>query len=184
VQGVLSAFVRMQSGTVLVGALMMLPSGGMNGLAYRSTDGGMSFVPWTLTPQPHIMGLTERGGVLYLAGKNYSDGWALATSHDEGVTIQPLSRYDDVRGVRACAQGVCSGACDFVSSQGVWVNDVCTGALLDAGVDVDGGKPPPPPGGCGCAAADAAACGGAASALVVGLALALALRSGRRRHAR
>ena len=90
----------------------MLASGGMNGLAYRSTDDGMSFVPWVLTPQPRLMGLAERNGVLYLAGKNYSDGWALATSQDEGVTIQPLSRYDDVRGVRSCAQSVCSGACD------------------------------------------------------------------------
>jgi hypothetical protein len=130
------------------------------------------------------MGLAERGGVLYVAGKNYSDGWALATSRDEGVTIQPLSRYEDVHGVRPCAQGVCSAACAFVASQGVWVNDVCTGALLDAGVSVDGGKPPPPPGGCGCAAGAAATCGGAGSALVAGLALALALLSSRRRHAR
>jgi len=183
--GVLSAFVRMRSGTVLVGALAMLASGGMNGLAYRSTDNGMSFAPWVLTPQPHLMGLAERNGVLYLAGKNYSDGWALATSRDEGVTIQPLSRYDDVRGVRSCAQGVCSGACEFVANQGVWVNDVCTGALLvDAGVGVDagadGGKAPPRGGGCGCAAADAAACGGAASVMALGFALAFARRRRRR----
>ena len=59
----------------------------MNGVAYRSTDGGTTFVPWTLTPQPRMFGLAERDGVLYLAGKNYSDGWALATSRDEGVTI-------------------------------------------------------------------------------------------------
>ena len=92
--------------------------------------------------------------------------------------------YDDVRGVRSCAQSVCSGACDFVASQGVWTNDVCTGALLDAGVSVDatadGGKPPPPPGGCGCAAANAATCGGGASVLALGLALALATRRRRR----
>ena len=182
--GVLSAFVRMPSGTVLVGALAMLTSGGMNGLAYRSTDNGMTFVPWVLSPQPRLMGLAERNGVLYLAGKNYSDGWALATSRDEGVTIQPLSRYDDVRGVRSCAQSVCSGACDFVARQGVWVNDVCTGALLDAGVSVDaaadGGKPPPPPGGCGCAVANAAACGRSALALALGIAVALASRRRRR----
>ena len=184
--GVLSAFVRMPSGTVLVGALAMLASGGMNGLGYRSTDNGMSFVPWVLAPQPHLMGLAERNGVLYLAGKNYSDGWALATSRDEGATIQPLSRYDDVRGVRSCARGVCSGACEFVANQGVWVNDVCTGALLvDAGVGVDagpdGGEARPPGGGCGCAAADAAACGGAASMMAVGFALAFARRRRRRR---
>ena len=184
--GVLSAFIRMASGTVLVGALAMLPSGGMNGLGYRSVDGGMSFVPWVLTPQPRLMGLAERDGVLYLAGKNYSDGWALATSRDEGVTIQPLSKYDDVRGVRSCARGVCSGACLFVANQGVWVNDVCTGALLDGGVSVDAGgdagTPPPAPGVCGCAAANAASCGGATSGIAVGLALALALSIRRRRR--
>jgi MYXO-CTERM domain-containing protein len=176
---VLSAFLRMASGTVLVGTLAMLPSGGMNGVAYRSTDGGMTFVPWELTPPPRLLGLAERGGVLYLAGKNFSDGWALATSHDEGVTIEPLSRYEDVRGIKPCASGACSGACDFVASQAVWTNDVCTGALLDGGADA--GKPPTEPGGCGCGAASAPAWGGAAPGLMA-LALAVALSTRRRRR--
>ena len=85
--GGLSSFLRMASGTVLVGGFLTIEGGGMNGVAYRSTDGGHTFVPWTLTPQPRIFGLAERDGVLYVAGKNYSDGWALATSRDEGVTI-------------------------------------------------------------------------------------------------
>ena len=90
--GGLSSFLRMASGTVLVGGFLTIEGGGMNGVAYRSTDGGHTFVPWTLTPQPRIFGLAERDGVLYIAGKNYSDGWALATSRDEGVTIKPISR--------------------------------------------------------------------------------------------
>jgi hypothetical protein len=159
--GVLSAFLRLASGTVLVGGLVNMDGGGggMTGVAYRSTDGGNTFVPWTLAPQqPHILGLAERDGVLYIAGKNYSDGWALATSRDEGVTIQPLSRYEDVRGIMPCAMNMCGEACQFVASQAVWTNDVCTGARLDAGTTIDGGPPdggppPPPKSGCHCAAA-------------------------------
>ena len=148
-KGTLSAFLRMESGTVLVGGLVNIDGGGMNGAAYRSTDGGHTFAPWTLSPQPHILGLAERGGVLYIAGKNYSDGWALATSHDEGVTIQPLSSYADVHGIKPCAMAMCGDQCKLVSSQAVWTNDVCTW--------VPDTTPPPMSGsGCHCAAGEPA----------------------------
>ena len=145
-KGTLSAFARLASGTVLVGGLLNQDSGGMNGTAYRSTDGGHTFVPWILTPQPHILGLAERGGVLYLAGKNYSDGWALATSHDEGVTIAALSTYADVHGIKPCAMAMCGDQCKLVSSQAVWTNDVCTWVPETA--------PPPSSSGCHCAAGE------------------------------
>jgi hypothetical protein len=157
--GALSAFLRMQSGTVLVGGYTNIAGGGMNGVAYRSTDGGNTFVPWTLTPQPHILGLAERGGVLYVAGKNYSDNWALATSHDEGVTIQPLSSYADVRGIKPCAKAICGDACTLVASQAVWTNDVCTYVAPP--------PPPPSPSGCHCAAVSGAAPRGTAVACVL-----------------
>jgi len=150
-KGTLSAFLRLASGTVLVGGLLNLDTGGMNGTAFRSTDGGNTFGPWTLTPQPHILGLAERDGVLYIAGKNYSDGWALATSHDEGMTIQPLSTYSDVHGIKPCAMSMCGDQCKLVSSQAVWTNDVCTWVP---------GMTPPPKSVCHCAAA--AGSGGAA----------------------
>jgi MYXO-CTERM domain-containing protein len=181
--GGLSAFLRLASGTVLVGAYRNQDGGGMAGLAYRSTNAGNSFEPWpiTLTPPPHILGLAERDGVLYLAGKNYSDGWALATSRDEGATITPLSSYEDVRGIMPCAMNACGDACKLVASQAVWTNDICTGALLDAGidaaVDADAGPPPTPPGsGCHCAAARAAPRGTAVAWVLLGVALALRRR--------
>jgi hypothetical protein len=168
--GGLSSFLRMASGTVLVGGFLTIEGGGMNGVAYRSTDGGHTFVPWTLTPQPRIFGLAERNGVLYVAGKNYSDGWALATSRDEGVTIQPISRYEDVRGVKSCTMDVCADQCSLVASQAVWTNDVCSGALLK-----------PPESGCHCAAAQAGAPRAVVAAcLLVGAAL--AVRRRRRRQ--
>jgi len=174
--GTLSAFLRMASGTVLVGGLVNLGTGGMNGVAYRSTDGGHTFVPWTLTPQqPHILGLAERDGVLYLAGKNYSDGWALATSRDEGATVTRLSSYEDVRGVMPCAMSICGDQCQLVAMQAVWTKDVCTGALLDAGVS-DGGAPPPGGSGCHCAAGEAASYGALAVWVLLGGALAMRRR--------
>ena len=50
--GALSAFARLASGTVLVGALVNLAGGGGGtmGAGYRSTDGAMTFSPWTLSP--------------------------------------------------------------------------------------------------------------------------------------
>jgi MYXO-CTERM domain-containing protein len=178
--GRLSAFLRMESGTVLVGGFLDLMGGGMDGVAYRSTDGGRTFVPWTLTPQPHILGLAERDGVLYVAGKNYSDGWALATSRDEGLTITPLSEYDDVRGIKPCAMNICQDQCSLVASQAVWTNDVCSGALLPDG-GLDAGLPPTPPGtGCHCAAAQAEARATVAVVALVGIVFAVWRRRRRR----
>jgi MYXO-CTERM domain-containing protein len=132
--GTLSGFARLASGTVLVAALNYLEGGGTTGVGYRSTDGGATFGPWTLCPQPHILGLAERAGVLYIAGKNYSDGWSLATSTDEGATITPISTYDQVRGIVACARQTCASTCEFEVSAAVWTHDVCDGTLLDQGV--------------------------------------------------
>jgi hypothetical protein len=157
--GTLSAFARLASGTVLVAALTNLPGGGGGtvGSAYRSTDMGTTFQPWVLCPQPHILGLAERGGALYLAGREASDGWALATSVDEGATVTPLSSYEEVRGVKSCQPALdCQMACAMVGAQGIWTNDVCTGALLD------GGAVPEAPGPAVCVA-DGAADGPAAT---------------------
>jgi hypothetical protein len=173
--GTLSAFARLASGTVLVAALTSLEGGGTNGVGYRSTDGGATFVPWTLCPQPHILGLTERAGVLYIAGKNYSDGWSLATSTDEGATIKPLSTYDQVRGVVACARQTCASTCEFEVNAAVWTHDVCDGTLLEQGVfppgpdsSANGRCGGQPSAGCGCAS------GGPGQAAMTGI-LSLAL---------
>ncbi|HEY6477719.1 MAG TPA: sialidase family protein [Polyangia bacterium] len=154
--GTVSAFARLASGTVLVGALINLPGsgGGTMGAGYRSADGAMSFQPWTLQPQPHLVGLGERvvagQSTLYLSGKNYSDGWALALSTDEGVTVTPVMSYDQVAGTRPCVQQVCFASCISVENQAVWDPSVCGGADGGAG---DAGTPgPPASSGCHCAA--------------------------------
>jgi MYXO-CTERM domain-containing protein len=152
--GALSAFARLASGTVLVGALVNLAGGGGGtmGAGYRSTDAGMTFSPWTLTPQPHLVGLGERvvGGqsTLYLSGKNYSDGWALATSTDEGMTVTAVMSYDQVAGIKPCVQQLCLDSCNYQEMQAIWDTAVCTGS--DGGTG-DGGLPPPASSGCHCA---------------------------------
>ncbi len=183
--GALSAFARLASGTVLVGALVNLPGGGGGtmGAGYRSTDGGRTFQPWTLSPQPHLVGLAERvvagQATLYLSGKNYSDGWALATSTDEGAKLTPMMTYDQVAGIKACVQQVCLDGCNYEEMQAIWGPSVCTG---DGGAG-DGGMPgPPASSGCHCASTGSGPDGGAGAGLA-GLALATVplARRGRRR---
>jgi hypothetical protein len=131
--GAVSAFARLASGTVLVGALINYANdgGGTEGTGFRSTDGGTTFSSWTLAPQPHIVGLAERvesgKSTLYLSGKNYSDGWALAVSADEGQTIEPLTTYDKVVAIEACAQASCLDSCNYEERQAVWSTKVCSG---------------------------------------------------------
>jgi hypothetical protein len=152
--GALSAFARLASGTILVGALMNLPGGGggTTGTGYRSTDGAMTFSPWTLSPQPHLVGLGERviagQSTLYLSGKNYSDGWALATSTDEGLTVTPVMSYDQVAGIEPCVQQLCLDTCNYEEMQAIWNSSVCT--RPDAGMG-DGGATPTGSSGCHCA---------------------------------
>ena len=190
--GALSAFARLASGTVLVGTLVNLPGGGGGtmGAGYRSTDGALSFSPWTLnvadgavSPQPHLVGLGERvvGGqsTLYLSGKNYSDGWALAVSTDEGVTVTPVMSYDQVAGIKPCVHQLCLDTCNYEEMQAIWDTAVCTGA--DGGGS-DGGTGPTPSSGCHCAAGDGGPSGGAGlTGFVLLVAAAAATRRRRRR---
>ncbi len=170
--GALSAFARLASGTVLVGALVNLPGGGGGtmGAGYRSTDGAMTFSPWTLEPAA-ASGRSRRAGgggqsTLYLAGKNYSDGWALAISTDEGVTVTPVMSYDQVAGIKPCVQQLCLDTCNYRGDAG----DLGYGASARAPMVAasDGGTRPAPSSGCHCARAPAA--GRPAARLSVGAA--------------
>ncbi len=150
--GTLTAFVRLGSGTMLVAGLVPLSAdggGATAGVGWRSTDGGKTFQDWTLSPQPHLLALAERGGTLYLAGKNYSDGWAIATSTDEGRTIAPLSTYDRVSAMKSCAAQACRDNCDYQAGLQIWPPEVCSGAPGDGSADA--GHATGTGSGCGCA---------------------------------
>jgi hypothetical protein len=164
--GTLTSYARLASGTILVGGIVLA-----NGRGFRSTDGGKTFVDWTVPGQPHFRALAARDGEVYAAAKNYTDGWAVGVSTDEGLTFQPLMKYDDVKSIRACAVAACADSCDKQAGGGVWKADVC--AHPDAGV-----TPPPPKSGCGCRAG--APSQSLAALVVLGLAL-LRARAPRRR---
>jgi hypothetical protein len=170
--GSLSAFARLASGTVLVAGLLPGEGGTTAGVAWRSGDGGVTFDDWTLSPMPRLRALAERGGKLYLAGSNYMDGWALAVSTDEGRTLQPVARYDQVSGVKACVAAVCQDVCDEQAGRKIWAPDVCNpvpgdGGSGDAGDGGgDAGPPPQTASGCGCSTATPGPDAGVAIALV------------------
>jgi hypothetical protein len=146
--GALSAFARLASGTVLVAGLVAADAGTTSGVAWRSSDGGVTFEDWTLTPMPRLRALAERAGTLYLAGSNYQDGWALATSVDEGRTLQPIARYEQVSAVKACVLAACQDSCDEQAGRRIWAPEVCN-PLADGGSDA-GPPPPKASSGCGC----------------------------------
>jgi len=176
--GALSAFARLASGTVLVAGLVPSDGGTTAGLGWRSGDGGVTFEDWTLAPMPRLRALAEREGKLYLAGSNYMDGWALAVSSDEGRTLQPIARYDQISRVKACVAAVCQDLCDEQAGRKLWGPEVCNPTLRDGGADA--GPPPPSSSGCGCSTA---APRGAVGTCAL-IALAVALRGAARRRRR
>jgi hypothetical protein len=185
--GALSAFARLASGTVLVAGLIPGDGGTTAGVGWRSDDSGATFGDWTLSPMPRLRALAERAGRLYLAGSNYSDGWALAVSSDDGRTIQPVVRYDQVSAVKACVMAACQDLCDEQAGRRIWAPEVCNPLAVDGGsgdatVGGDAGTPPKTsPSGCGCSAA---APNGAIDVAFVLIAVVTALRSAATRRRR
>jgi hypothetical protein len=164
--GTLSAFARLASGSVLVAGLLPADAGTTAGVAWRSGDGGVTFDDWTLSPMPRLRALAERDGKLYLAGSNYSDGWALAVSSDEGRSLQPIARYDQVSAVKACVAAACQDLCDEQAGRQIWAPEVCNPSSRDGGADA--GPPPNAPSGCGCSTAAPPAGIGVAAVLLLG----------------
>lgn len=125
----MSAFVRLSDGTVLV-------AGQMDGapVAYRSTDAGKTFVPWSNAPS--IRALAERAGKLYVSADNVKDGFALAVSTDGGQTLRPLMTFDKVTSVRACVRELCGASCATQVMLKLWSAAVCGAPAV---------TPPPPP---------------------------------------
>jgi len=177
--GVLSAFARLASGTVLVAGLLPSDGGTTAGLGWRSGDGGVTFEDWTLAPMPRVRALAEREGKLYLAGSNYQDGWALAVSSDEGRTLHPIARYNQVGSVKACVAAVCQDLCDDQAGRKIWGPEVCNPSLGDGGADAG---PPPSSSGCGCGTAAPRGATEIVAALFA--AFAMALRNAARRRRR
>jgi hypothetical protein len=184
IAGQLTAYVRLDSGTILVAGALAI-----DGVGYRSTDGGMTFTDWTprttsdagvpdigadggAARPPHLRALAARGGKLYAAAKNFSDDWAIGVSTDEGATFERLARYDEVGSIRPCVQATCLESCKMQAVAQVWPLPVCHAPIV---------TPPAPKTGGGCVIGPAGAASGVALPVVLGFLAALCVARARRR---
>lgn len=128
---VLKALVATSTGAVL----LVSDVNGVDVL-HRSKDGGLTFedVPGS----PHIRGLSRRGSVVYAATDNFSDGFALATSPDDGTTWTPLMSYDQVQAIAGCVRSVCQNIC-MTQAPLLWSEAVCSASGPTPGNPASGG---------------------------------------------
>ena len=140
----LTALLRRPNGQILVSALDVV-----GGALHRSTDGGESFVrmPSTLS----IRAMAERAGKIYAAADNFADGFALGVSSDDGLTFQPLMKFDQVVGTQSCGNlaSACAATCDMLIGLSVFRASTCP-AAPGLGDGSAGGVRPPAEHGCGC----------------------------------
>src|SRR6185295_17546476 len=157
VPGKLTAFLKLASGTLLIGG-----TAGTSALGYRSNDHARSFEPWQGVP--HIQALAERNGRLYAATDNFIDGYAVAVSDDEGAHFRSLTGFAQVQAVKGCAVDLCAERCSYYAGIGLWPEAACEAesAAPDAGVPA---TDPSLAGSSGQAGSHAGAAGGGACSL-------------------
>jgi len=197
--GILSAYARLASGTIVLAAAV-----GLAEVGYRSTDGGASFQP--LPAPPSVRALSARGTTLYVVADNVVDGYAVGTSVDEGQSWRALMRYEQIAAIQSCVKQLCQVDCIARADTGQWSEDFCAAtapaspdagstpsdggdassdaasdassdASSDAGGGADASVTPPPTSGCGCAVGAGVAPGALAFALLL-----IALAGGRRQR--
>jgi hypothetical protein len=118
IAGKLNAFLKLASGTLLVGG-----TAGTDAVGYRSNDDGQTFEPWPAAP--HVHALAERSGKLYVAGDPFADGYAIAESEDEGAQLSPLAGFEQVQAVKSCVADLCTDSCAYYAGIGLWPAAVC-----------------------------------------------------------
>jgi MYXO-CTERM domain-containing protein len=131
--GILSAFTRMASGTLVLGGVV-----GTTNVAYSSTDDGVSFQPIN-GPQPSFRALSARGSTLFVVADNAADLYAVGFSTDVGKTWTPLMAYEDIQAIATCLKTACQVDCTTRAGIGQWSLDMCSADAMplpvDAGAD-------------------------------------------------
>jgi len=127
--GFFNSFVRLPSGTVIVGATI---DSGITSVLFRSRDAGKTFQEIDGVPQ--VRALSQRGGNVYAATNDTADGYALGVSADEGTTWNKVVSFGDVQAIVAClrANPTCQMTCAALAGVGVgspgmiWEPTVCS----------------------------------------------------------
>ena len=102
----------------------------------------------------HARGFGERGSTLYVAADDANDGFALASSEDDGDSWTPRLRFAEIESVRSCTQRECLVDCWQKVTQGLFPPPVC-GQAPPTEPPGDGGPAAaatPGDGGCGACA--------------------------------
>jgi hypothetical protein len=120
VNGDFTSYVRLPNGTILIGAVVNFSSRGL----FRSRDQGSTFEP--VSGPPWIRALSQRNGLVYAATDNFGDGYAIATSSDEGTTWTGLMAYEDVKAINPCLKAQCQATCDAEVALSLWPAEVCS----------------------------------------------------------
>jgi MYXO-CTERM domain-containing protein len=114
---------------------------GTNTTLYRSTNGGSTFD--VLRDDISVSCLGVRGDELFVCADNFADGFALGSSTDDGVTIDPVFVLADIGGLVECSADadtptVCTDELDDLARDLGLAGD---GGVPDGGPDgsVDGG---------------------------------------------
>ena len=139
---VLSAFVRLGNGHLLVGWLDL-----DKGFIYRSIDGGATFAPLATTLHPN--GFAQRDGRAYAVLDAVADRHALAVSDDEGTTWKRVMAFNEVTAIASCpnAPAVCAASCQDLVSRQIFLAALCSGQAVpdpaeDAGAAHDAADGP------------------------------------------
>jgi hypothetical protein len=114
----LTAFVRAPSG-----ALLLATDTNSRGGLFRSTDRGMTYTEVPNPPQ--LRAFSVRGEMLYAGTDNFANGYAIATSADDGDTWTEVMRYQQVQAVPACVRATCGAQCEMLTPM-LWPVGVCT----------------------------------------------------------
>ena len=198
-----TSFARMSDGALVVSAVAAV-SPAQRAALFVSHDGGASFQRNDAVPG--VLALAQRNGVLYAATDNFGDGYALGASADEGVTWQPVMRFDQIGSIMACLRtnAQCQASCQALAGTGlgspgmIWDQAVCSAGTagqggLGGGAGASGGSADSGSGGTGGVTAGARGSGcsfepappranrGAAVLAAAMIALGLSARRSRRR---
>jgi hypothetical protein len=126
-----TSFARLADGAVVLSAVLSTSPVLKSGL-FVSHDGAMTFQENAAVPT--VLALGHRDGRLYAATDNFSDGYALGVSSDEGATFGPVVRFDQIGSVMPClrANAQCQASCRALAGTGfgspgkIWEESVCT----------------------------------------------------------